>query len=136
MLPKVVLDTNVIVSSIIANGKPNKLLRLGIDGRFIIIMSKELLQELISVLRRPKFKITKMEIRDIVSLLIRSSETIAVKSKFKVVREDPEDDIVVNTAIDGKANYIISGDEHLIAISKFKGIEILTVDQMLKILEI
>jgi predicted nucleic acid-binding protein len=58
-----------------------------------------------------------------------------VKSKFKVIPEDPDDDIIVRTAYDGKADYIVSGDRHLLALKEFKGIKILTIDEMLKLLD-
>jgi predicted nucleic acid-binding protein len=49
-----------------------------------------------------------------------------------VIQEDPDDDIFLNTALDGKADYIVSGDPHLLDLSKYKGIKIVTVDDMLK----
>ena len=57
-----------------------------------------------------------------------------IKSRFKAVKEDPDDDIIVRTAYDGKADYIVSGDRHLLALKEFKGIKILTIDEMLGVL--
>ncbi len=57
-----------------------------------------------------------------------------MKSRFKAVKEDPDDDIIVRTAYDGKADYIVSGDRHLLALKEFKGIKILTIDEMLGVL--
>jgi uncharacterized protein len=57
-----------------------------------------------------------------------------VKSKFKVVKEDPDDDAILQAAYDSKADYIISGDKHLLALKQFKNIRILTVDEMLNVL--
>ena len=59
---------------------------------------------------------------------------VEVKSKFKIVREDPDDDMIVLSAYDSKARYIVSGDKHLLALKEFKGIRILTVDEMLLLL--
>lgn len=56
---------------------------------------------------------------------------VQVKYRFKAVKEDPDDDIIVRTAYDGKADYIVSGDRYLLALKEFKGIKILTVDEML-----
>jgi len=53
---RMVLDTNVLVSAIIAKGKPRDLLRLAIQRRYLLIKSKETIEEFVEVLQRPKFK--------------------------------------------------------------------------------
>lgn len=131
---RIVLDTNVLISAIIRNGKPRKLFQLGIDGKYKILTSKEILNEFEGVIHRPKFKMTKDEVIVIVSTLVDSSEKIPLKSNFKVIESDPDDDIIINTAYDGKADYIVSGDPDLKSLKNFKGIKIVSVDEMLKIL--
>jgi predicted nucleic acid-binding protein len=59
---------------------------------------------------------------------------VEVKSKFKIVREDPDDDMIVLSAYDSKARYIVSGDKHLLALKEFKGIRILINNEILNIL--
>jgi len=65
----------------------------------------------------------------------RVAKIVNVTSQFKAVKEDPDDDIVVRTAFDGKANYIVSGDKHLLSLGTFRGINILTADEMLTLLK-
>jgi hypothetical protein len=77
---------------------------------------------------------TKDEVIVIVSTLVDSCEKIPLKSNFKVIESDPDDDIIINTAYDGKADYIVSGDPDLKSLKNFKGIKIVSVDEMLKIL--
>jgi putative PIN family toxin of toxin-antitoxin system len=132
---RVVLDTNVLVSAIISSGKPRELFRKGISKEFCIVTSDLLLRELAAVLRRPKFKTDEDEIRRIILALMQSAEVVEVVSKFKLVEEDPKDDMVVETAYDGKANLIVSGDSHLLALNSFRGIKIVGVKQMLTSLE-
>jgi predicted nucleic acid-binding protein len=67
--------------------------------------------------------------------MIASCKKIKVRSTFKVIQDDHDDDIVINTAIDGKADYIVSGDSHLLSLGRFKGIRIMTVEDMLNELE-
>jgi len=131
---RIVLDTNVLISAIIRNGKPRKLFQLGIDGKYQILTSKEILNEFEGVIHRPKFKMTKDEVIVIVSALVDSSEKVPLKSNFKVIESDPDDDIIINTAYGGKADYIVSGDPDLKSLKNFKGIKIVSVDEMLKIL--
>jgi predicted nucleic acid-binding protein len=60
---------------------------------------------------------------------------VQVKSKVKAVKEDPDDDIIVSAACDAHADYIVSGDQHLLSLREFRGIKIVTVNQMLSILD-
>ena len=62
-MSRVVLDTNVLVSAVISQGKPRELFRMGISNVYIILTSDWMLRELVSVLRRPKFKTSEDEIR-------------------------------------------------------------------------
>ena len=66
---------------------------------------------------------------------MRSSELVPTKSEFKVVMKDPGDDIIVITAHDGQADIIVTGDKQLLALEKFKRIDIVTVKKMLEILQ-
>ena len=61
-----------------------------------------------------------------------TGKIVRVTSKRKLVKEDPDDDILINTALSGNANYIVSGDPHVLALSEYKGIKILMVSEMLK----
>ena len=68
-------------------------------------------------------------------IIDRVAKIIRVKSRFKAVKEDPDDDIVLRTAFDGKVDCIVSGDKHMLSLVAFKGIRILTVDEILKLLK-
>ena len=131
---RVVLDTNVLVSATISNGKSRELLRKGIENQFSIITSDLILNELETALRRPKFKTSKDEIDRIILALTLSSEVIDVKSKFQAVKEDRKDDMIINTAFDGRVDIIVTGDRHLLELENFKGIKIITIESMLKLL--
>lgn len=128
-----VLDTNVLVSAIICDGNPRKLLMMGTDRAHDIIVSQEILQELRDVLSRPKFQMTENEIEQVINNLTKSSEMITVESNFKVVEEDPDDNNIINTAYDSNAKYIVSGDKHLLKLKKFKDIKIISVREMLNV---
>jgi len=128
---RAVLDTNVLVSAVISDGKPRLLLRKGIEKKFSLVTSDLILKELASVLRRPKFKTSGDEIQQIVLALIQSAEVVDVKSSFKVVNRDPKDDVVFNTAYDGKADVIVTGDRDLLELESFKGVRVVSVSDAL-----
>jgi len=64
-----------------------------------------------------------------------AARIVQVKSSLKAVKADPDDDIIIRAAYDGKADFIVSGDNHLLSLKEFKGIRILTVDEMLNLLK-
>ncbi|MGI0065378.1 MAG: putative toxin-antitoxin system toxin component, PIN family [Nitrosotalea sp.] len=132
---RIVLDTNILISAIIHNGIPRKLFQMGIDGKYQILTSKGTLEELSGVLQRSKFKMTREDIIRIISALMNAGENVWVTSNFKVIINDPDDDIIINTAHDGKADYIVSGDSDIQNLENFHGIKIVSVNGMLKILE-
>lgn len=132
---KVVLDTNILISAAIAKGKPHMLLIKGISNEIAVITSRQLLKEFREVISRPKFKLSVSERDKFISTVKRTVELVKVKSNFKVIKEDPDDNDVLNAAYDGKADYIVSGDPDLLNLKEFRGIKIVTVSKMLKILK-
>lgn len=132
---RIVLDTNVLVSAIVCNGKPRKLFQMGIDGKYKILISKETLDELSEVIQRPKFKMTREDIVRIVSVLMETGANVRITSNFEVINNDPDDNIIINTAYDGNADYIVSGDKDIKDLKNFKKIKIVSVNEMLKILK-
>lgn len=133
---KIVLDTNVLISALIKSGKPRELILKIAEEKVQVILSKEILKEFIEVTDDPRIKKYVQEDTKIrfLKAIGSISSVVRVKSKFKVLKEDPDDDIVLRTAHDGKADYIISGDRHLLSLKRFKKIKIVTVAQMLDLL--
>jgi len=137
---KIVLDTNVLVSAFISkHGKPAALLDLILTFSEVqLIVSKPILEELESVLRRKevreRFDYSVSDIKSFVRAVQKVSFKVKIKSSFKVVAEDPKDNLVLNTAYDGKADYVVSGDRHLKGLKEFKGVKIVNPTQMIDIL--
>lgn len=128
---RAVLDTNVLVSAIISDGKSRELLKKGIANQYSIVTSDLILKELVLVLRRPKFKTSEDEVHRVMLALIRTADVISVQTKIKAVKVDPKDDMIIATAIDGKADMIVTGDSHLLALKTCRKIKIVTVEEML-----
>ena len=132
---KVVLDTNVLVSALIKAGKPRDLFNKLVKEQQLVL-SRVILEEFLEVIDDPKIAkyTSKKDVTVFLNTLKNFARIVQVKSKFKAVKDDPDDDAIVRAAYDSKANYIISGDSHLLALKHFKGIRILTVDEMLNAL--
>ena len=133
---KIVADTNVLISSLIRKGKPHELiLRIdGIEAR--LISSNVLMNELTSVLAEERIAryVTRSDVERFLRYVGKRTTIVKVRGEFQVVEEDPKDNVVLNTACSGRADYIVSGDRQLIPLREFKGIRIVTVSEMLDIL--
>jgi len=119
------------VSALINRGKPKKLV-LKLLEEHTVILSRQMLAELADVLTRDKFAVKTAQVDRFLAVLVRKSKIVTPSSRFKIIREDPDDDVVLNTAYAGKAEYIVTGDRHLLALKEFKRTKIVKVNQMLE----
>ena len=106
--------------------------RLRIDS--ILISSPSIINETENVLSRPKFKTLQGALERFKSIKT-SIEIVATKSEFRAVPDDPDDDIVINAAHDGHADYIVTGDKHLLGMGEFRGSPIIAIARMLDLLQ-
>jgi len=130
---RVVLDSNIIISSIFWSGSPYEVFKRGILGNYKIVISSEILNEVVDKLRY-KFKFPEENILNLVDILLTHSEMIQTKSKLDIVR-DKEDNKIVECAFDGNADYIVTGDSDLLVLEKFENIKIIKANEFLRILE-
>jgi putative PIN family toxin of toxin-antitoxin system len=128
---RIVLDTNVTVSAFFWKGHQRVVYDLAKEGKVTLLFSLKMEAEFIRVLASSKFGLTPAEILPIVNNLRRSVQFIEIKSKVDVVKEDPTDNIFLECALDGKADYIVSGDHHLLNIGSYEGIQILRAKDFL-----
>ena len=128
---RVVLDTNVIVSAVISKGKPRELLNRGIKNRFSLVISESILKEIETVLRRPKFKASEDETQRIILAVMQSADMVRVESDFRVIEDDPTDNMILNAAFDGRVDFIVTGDKALLRLRNFREIRILSVSEAL-----
>lgn len=126
---KVVLDTNILISSLGFGGKPRQVLSLVIDGQIIALTSPVLLAELQEVINK-KFPL----LRENLELLLKEIEEIFViiqPKEILKITQDEDDNRVLEAAYEGKCDYIITGDKELLSLGSFKKIKILTANQFL-----
>ncbi|MDD3653998.1 MAG: putative toxin-antitoxin system toxin component, PIN family [Desulfotomaculaceae bacterium] len=126
---KIVVDTNVVISGLLVpSGPPGKVVDLWVENKFAVIVCRALIEEYFNVLLRPKFKKagTIIERQELLTGLLELENSIFVypKTSFDVIRDDPDDNRILECAVEGEAQYIISGDEHLLALKEFQGIPI------------
>lgn len=131
---KIVLDTNILISSLGWKGNLRTIFNKVIDGEFELILSFEQLRELLRVLDYPKFKFTDKQKDRFLSILLEISTLVETKSKVDIVEEDPDDNIILEPANEMKIDYIISGDQHLLKLKKFKDTKIVTAKKFLDLI--
>lgn len=133
ILPKVVIDTNVIVSALLFKGNSNKIITLYQESKIIFLISKEILKEYIKVLSYPKFNLTQEEIKHIIKEeILPFTEPVKVTVTIDIIKDDPDDNKFLECAVSGKTDFIVSGDNHLIDLQEYKKIKILKVATFFK----
>ena len=129
-----VIDTNVLVSALVGRGKPRRLVTKLLEEH-MVVSSTAMLAELADVISRDKFREVKSwEAGRFMSILAGRSVLVTIRQPLKIVADDPDDDMVLNTAHEGRADYIVSGDRHLLKLREFRRIKIVTVKQMLEMI--
>ena len=136
---RVVLDTNVYISALLWTGIPHRLLRLAEVGDVTLVTTPAIMEELREVLGRPKFR---LRIRTLQSSVTELMEAILSIVKVvqdlpiePVVKRDPDDDKILACAAVAQADWIVSGDDHLLSLKRYKGIPIVTPKQFSRVWE-
>lgn len=123
---KTVLDTNVLISGVIATGPPHEILLRGYRGEYEIVVSPETLAEFRETLGKypDRFHMTDEEIRKEVETLGYFAESVDPDGEIKAVERDPDDDKFLAATVAGDADYVVSGDTHLLDLGSFREVDI------------
>ncbi len=132
---RIVLDTNVLISAILFGGPPRDVLKLVIGGTVGCSISLVILDELRDVLQRPKFKFSSEQAFNVLEELHASCSIINPMVKINVITEDPDDNKILECAIEANAAFIVSGDRHLLDLVEFRGVKILTPAAFIKVVK-
>ena len=137
---KIVLDTNVFVSALInPRGKPAQILNYVFESKVRLFTSPSIIEELERVLSYPKLVkrhgLEKQELKEFVSDLLSILSLVEGKKAIELIAEDPADNNYLSCALDAKADFIVSGDIHLLNLREYEGIQIITPAQFLEMLE-
>jgi uncharacterized protein len=128
---RVVADTNVLISAFLFGGLPCALVDLGFAGEFSLVTSTPLLDELEEKLRG-KFAVPEGRAEAFLSLLRSKAMVLSPAFELDAVPDDPDDNRVLECAVAGQADFIVSGDRHLLRLGAHAEIRIVTVRQFLE----
>jgi len=133
---KIVLDTNIFISAFGWGGNPNKIFEESLTDNLIIITSYEQFEELCRVLEYPRLGFTPEQKSRIKRIIQGVAVFVSPLEKLQVVKEDPADNKIIEAAIAGKADYILTGDKHLLKLKEFRGIKIVSPEEFCKTFKI
>jgi len=137
---RVVLDTNVVISAtLIKGGNEDRILRAWQRGELQLVLSPQILEEMGRVLFYERIrKFRWMDDADLVALLqILAAESVLVPGRLKVkASRDPADDKFLAAAVEGKAEYVVTGDKDLLVLKAYRRVEIVTPGRFIRILAI
>lgn len=139
--PRLVVDTNIIVSGLMTMGTPPAQILDAVQRKKVVLLvSDEVVVEYLRVLEYPRIrkykKITDEVIRDLTSLFIEETERVEVLSLIKKSK-DPDDDKFLSLAVEGKADFLITGDKaDLLLLKEIEHIPILTARQAIEKLDL
>jgi putative PIN family toxin of toxin-antitoxin system len=137
---RAVLDTNVLVSSLISeHSPPRQLVDAWLDGRFVLVTSLYQVQEVNHVLSYPRIteriRLENAELEMILAALLTESEVVPGRLQLPGVTRDPKDDAIVACAQEGGADHLVSGDQDLLVLGEYKGTQVVTPRQFLVALD-
>jgi len=131
---KAVFDTNILVSAWFWEGNESKLIESVEEGIVHGYSSRQLIEELCRTLRYPKFNLSQDEVESIRSYYLLLFKIASPKQAINIILEDPGDNMVLECALEAEADYIVSGDHHLLNVGEFRGVKIVTAAELLKII--
>lgn len=132
--PKVVIDTNVFVSGLNFKGKPREILDLIWKEEIKVCISPFILRELEKVLEEV-FGWNKERIGSTVERIKDKTIEVQPKVKISVIKEKNDDNRILECAVEGKAQYIVSGDKHhLLPLKEYEGMNILSPAEFLEVM--
>jgi len=120
---RVVFDTNILLSAFIFGGNPERLFELARSKKIQLLTSSSILAEFATRLK-DKFLWDDVDIAEAIKTIGYSSELIRPTQKLSVLRDDP-DNRVLECALEGKTDFIVSGDKHLLTLKEFRKIPII-----------
>lgn len=132
---RLVLDTNVVVSALLWGGPPQRLLQAARENRVTLFTSMPLLAELTDILGRRKFeKKIEASTLSIDQIVDRYGELTSIVRPMPLsgIAPDPDDDVVIGTALAAKAGWIVTGDQPLLSVAMYQGVYVVSVSEAVR----
>jgi uncharacterized protein len=126
---RVVFDTNIYLSALTFGGKPEVVFEMARAGKIQLAVSASILAELASILKN-KFAWDDEDVREALMVVGRHADLVKPGLRLRIL-EDDADNRILECAVAGRADWIVSGDRHLLGLKEFRGIPIVRVSEFL-----
>jgi len=133
MVPRAVLDTNVWVSALLWKGNPHKILLMALECKIEIVTSTDILDEVERVLRLDKFNLDEEEIKGLLKVVYGASKIIDIGENFDIKIRDVKDKIITDCALNGNADFVVSGDKDLLDLRLVENVRIVNPKEFLDV---
>jgi putative PIN family toxin of toxin-antitoxin system len=122
---KIVIDSNVFVSSFFWGGHPREVFERVINGFDELYITDEIIKEITSVMNSSKFDVNSIEVEDYTRIIEKYSKNIIGKNIQKSISRDKSDDKILQCGLDGNVDYIVTGDKDLLVLKEYETIKII-----------
>lgn len=133
-MKKIVCDTNILISALIfPGGKPDQIIKLAQMGKVRLFTSPAILLEFKKVLTN-KFKLSEQRINELIDTITSFATIVKPQMKISVIKQKEDDNRILECAVAGECDYIISGDErHILPLREYQAIKILRASEFLNL---
>lgn len=132
-VPRVVFDTNILFSAVGWRGNPHQSIQAARQAKCLSVTCESILTELAEKLEL-KLGLDSAKARETTDEIRAFSKIVPISGSLKVIADDPDDDAIVECAVIATAQFIVSGDRHLLALGRYRETQILTAAEFLKLL--
>ena len=133
-MPRIVLDSNVLISALHFGGKPEEFLLLANEGSIEFVLSSFILEETATILKE-KLGWKEKEVRDALTTIKAVATLVQPTMTLHVIPHDEADNRVLECAVEARADFLVTGDKrHLLPLKQYKGVQILSPRDCLDVL--
>jgi putative PIN family toxin of toxin-antitoxin system len=130
---KIVIDSNVFISSFFWGGHPREVFERIINGLDELYITDEIIKEILSVMNSSKFDTNINEIEDYIKIIEKYSKKIISKNVPESISRDKDDDKILQCGLDGNVDFIVTGDKDLLVLKEYETIKIIKPKDYLEI---
>jgi putative PIN family toxin of toxin-antitoxin system len=130
---KIVIDSNIFVSSFFWGGYPREVFERVINGLDELYITDEIIKEITSVMNSSKFNANSSEIEDYIKIIEKYSKRIVSKNVLESTSRDKDDDKILQCGLDGDVDFIVTGDKDLLVLIEYEKIKIMKPKEYLEI---
>jgi putative PIN family toxin of toxin-antitoxin system len=122
---KIVIDSNIFVSSFFWGGHPREIFERVINGLDELFITDGIIKEITTVMSSKKFTVNNSEIEDYVRIIKKYSKKVIAKKVPESISRDRDDDKILQCGFDGNVDFIVTGDNDLLVLKEYEAIKII-----------